>query len=254
MRWYPARRAFVSAQNNQEGGRRQPPIVSCDAKDAAYTVAALMSGDDSPFRTALVVGANTKAFTKTLARFQPALKLKQEIISSEAPDAAVKLPYPDRSFDLIIALDVIAGLPPDMRSLFFRDLVRVASRTAICAAPLGTDLHLLIIRSLINFYRERFHTVHSELAKHVEYGLPTPQEAFSWIRHGEDADIFYAGDIIAYQHAAERIIRQAEQGWLRALLWWLKTHNSISRDPSLNEPETVPIRRHRRFFLYLRRT
>ena len=216
-------------------------------------MSALISDEIPPFHTALVVGTDTKAFTKALARLQPALKLEQKTVSPEHPESAVRLSYPERHFDLVIALDVIAALPPDVRPLFFRELVRLAGRSVICAAPLDTKLHLLLDRSLINFYRERFRTVHSELVKRVDYGLPTPQEAFSWIRHGEDADIFYAGDLAAYQQAAEMLIRRTELGWLRFILWRLTTHFSTFPDPSLNEPETVPMRRHRRFYLQLRR-
>ena len=226
-------------------------LVSCDAADAAYTAAALVSGATPPFESALIVGTDPRAFAKALTAYLPHLTL-----SVHAPDPAASeltLPFADQHADLVIGLDILALLPKAQRPLFFRELARVARRELLAAEPLGTDLQLLIDRSLSTLYHDRFRNVHPDLARLVNYGLPNPQDAFSWLHHGEDADLFYAGDVAAYQATAEHIIRRAQWGWLRSIPLRLMNPAPLESDASLREPETVPRRRHRRMFLFLRR-
>ncbi len=225
-------------------------LISCDAADAAYTAAALLTGATPPFETALIVGPDTRAFAKSLAAYLPHLEL-----SVHAPDPAasdLKLPFADQHADLVIGLDILALLPKAQRPLFFRELAHVARRELLAAEPLGTDLQLLIDRSLSTLCYDLFREIHPDLAKLVDYGLPNPQDAFSWLQHGEDADLFYAGDVTVYQAAAEHLIRRAQLGWLRSIPLRLAKPAPLESDASLREPETVPRRRHRRMFLLLR--
>lgn len=226
-------------------------LLSCDATDAAYTAAALLTGATPRFETALLVGTDTRAFAKSLAAYLP--HLQWSVYAPNPAAVGLKLPFADQHADLVIGLDILALLPKAQRPLFFRELARVAHRELLAVEPLGTDLQLLIDRSLSHLYHNLFRDVHPDLARLVDYGLPNPQDAFSWLRHGEDADLFYAGDVAAYQAAAEHIIRRAHVGWLRSILLSLAKPALLESDASLREPETVPRRRHRRMFVFLRR-
>jgi hypothetical protein len=230
-------------------GARPLKLVSCDAADAAFTIAALIADADPPFRSVLVVGADIKTFVKALAIHVPRLALIGHLLTP----GDVVIPYADRQFDLVIDLDFLALLPVAQRSVFYRELVRVADRECVAAEPLGTDLQVLIDRSLINLYGELFRAVHTELTMIVDYGLPNPHQASSWLRHGEDADMFYAGDVVAYQQTAELLIRRAHQRWWSSLFGRVSPHAHSLSEPALRQPDTVPRRRHRRLFLFFRR-
>ena len=232
---------------------RQPKVVSCDGAAAAEIVAALIADADPPFQTALVVGHDIEAFARNLGKHRPQLALTTHEVRPEELIRNSKLPFSDRQFDLVVDLDLLALLPGDQRPLLFREFLRIAGRESLVAEPLGTDLQLLIDRSLIKLFRELYNSVHTELASHVDYGLPNPQAVFSWLRHGEDADIFYAGDVLAYRQWAEQSVRRASQGWLRSLAARMSDRTFDLTDPSLQIPETVPRRRHRRLFFLVRR-
>ena len=231
-------------------------LISCDAASAAISVAALLADADPQPRTAVVIGPNIRSFVRSLTANLPRLAVTVlEVDAVTLSNQAEPFPFADQQFDLVVSLDLLSLLPRERRLMIFRALTNTARHLTLAAEPLGTDLQQLIDRSLINFYRELFRTDHAGLAALVDYGLPNPQEAFGWIRHGDQAEIFYAGDVLAYQHTAERLIRRAYRLWLRSFPSRLTYLAFIYAEPSLDEPDTFPRRRHRRFFLlHFRRT
>jgi len=81
------------------------------------------------------------------------------------------LPFPDRSFDVVVALDLLEHVAPGRRGLALRELGRVASRRVIVAAPAGSaaiEADRRLARSL--------RRPPPWLQEHLETGLPFPAD------------------------------------------------------------------------------
>lgn len=78
------------------------------------------------------------------------------------------LPFPDQSFDVVLAVDVIGGMSPAIRRNFLEEVVRVARRRAIVTTPRAGALTTedIIYRLTQNRY----------LKPHLEKGLPSEEE------------------------------------------------------------------------------
>ncbi|HEY3295918.1 MAG TPA: hypothetical protein VGL38_10805 [bacterium] len=231
---------------------RSLPLSSLDADDAAGHLANLLGSLAPVPQTVLLIADNYHPLLRKLKRRLPNVAWRT-LSEPVAPAEPFRLPLADRETDAVVVVDVIASLPRERRPGLVREALRIARRDALIAAPLGTDLQRLIEESLTRFHRQLLGTDHPWLAAHLAFGLPTPDEAFSWVRHGEDADMFYAGDVIAYQRMAEHVIRSAPSGHIATLLAQVSKHLLFITGRTELDLETVPMRRHRRLYLHLRR-
>jgi SAM-dependent methyltransferase len=125
-------------------------------------------------RTAIDVGG----VTGQLEAFMPATEVVT--VNVEPPtdvlfDGEV-LPFPDRSFDLAVSLDVLEHIERGERLQHFRELARVARERVLLCCPLGTPEHVEAERDLAEWRRSRTGTSDRYLEEHVERGLPTEEE------------------------------------------------------------------------------
>jgi len=78
------------------------------------------------------------------------------------------LPFPERSFDVVLAVDVLGVMPPETRREFVREVVRAARRKAVLSTPhagaLATE------RVIYDLTGNRY------LQPHLEKGLPAEAE------------------------------------------------------------------------------
>ena len=228
------------------------PLSSLDAADAAGHLAEILREADPPLKTALLMAPQMRPVLRYLKRRLPEVQWRTMRLPSPY-EAQAHLSLADGEVDAVVSLDNLSLQPRDSRPLWFREMVRVARCEVLVAEPLGTDLQRVIEDSLARYYRGIMGTDHPELAAHLAFGLPDPEEVFHWIEHGEDADIFYAGDVIAYQEMAEHVIRSAFSGKIAALLSHITKHMLFDIKRTGLELETVPMRRHRRLYLHLTR-
>ncbi|MCB9366125.1 MAG: hypothetical protein H6506_02995 [Calditrichaeota bacterium] len=194
-----------------------------------------------------------------LSEVEPAF-ISVAITGSHARDLARRL---DGSFqsvvateqdaDVVVSWDEIHLLPATQRREFVAECAKRAKRELLIACPLGTELQAMIYASLAKHCRELDLPVPAELGSALTHGLPDPVDAASWAHGFSDFDLFYAGDVTYFQHQATRFLVDAASSPLRKLLLKLPSANAPSQAEEPLPPETVPMRRHRRLFLLIRK-
>jgi hypothetical protein len=81
------------------------------------------------------------------------------------------LPFPDASFDVTVALDLLEHVPPDDRAQAVREICRVTSLRAVIACPAGAEALAADQRLASRFARSR-RPVPLWLDEHLEHGFP----------------------------------------------------------------------------------
>jgi SAM-dependent methyltransferase len=88
---------------------------------------------------------------------------------------AREMPFDDRAFDVVVALDLLEHVPPADRARVLAELGRVAGRRVIVGCPAGGPA-LAADRRLPALYRGFGHPVPGWLDEHFEFGFPEPGE------------------------------------------------------------------------------
>lgn len=95
--------------------------------------------------------------------------------------SGVKLPFPDKSYDYVISVDMLEHVPENKRPDVVMELLRVAGRSIILAVPCGdfAEDHDKALDELFQQVKgERYHFS----KEHVDNGLPRKEELESCIR------------------------------------------------------------------------
>lgn len=208
-----------------------------DRDSSARYLADLIADADPPMQSLSLIGPRA-------ADLAPRVK-------SLRPDLSVNVG--DTAADVVVSFDAIHLLPASTRTKAVQGIAALAGREIIIACPLGTDLQLTIMRSLVKLAREHGVPVPDDLNLPLQHGLPTPPDAAGWAHGVSDLDLFYAGDVAFFQDCATRHLAGAAlPAWRRTLLKFAAPDvTSVAEQPL--SPETVPMRRHRRLFLILRK-
>lgn len=160
----------------------------------------------------------------------------------------------EQSADVMISWDVVHQLPKDARRAYVARLANLAKRELLIVCPLGTELQTLVYRSLSKLAHEQKLEVPAEIKNAVLHGLPTPQDAANWAHGFPDLDLLYAGDVAFFQEQATQFIARASLNPVRKL--WHSLAAPVVPASGLEAPlppETVPMRRHRRLYLLIRK-
>jgi hypothetical protein len=107
----------------------------------------------------------------------PPHPLMQPVVGS-----ATRLPFPDRSFPIVVCLDVLEHIPPSQRPAFLRELLRVARSRVILAFPSG-DAAKSADRRLVSFYRLCRLPEPNWLEEHQKWPLPSAEELEMQLGH-----------------------------------------------------------------------
>jgi SAM-dependent methyltransferase len=86
------------------------------------------------------------------------------------PADALRQPFEDASFDLVLSLDVLEHIPPERREDFLREIDRLAARWILLGAPFRTEAVEAVERRLT----EGLMREHRFLEEHRLLGLPEP--------------------------------------------------------------------------------
>ena len=88
----------------------------------------------------------------------------------------LNLPFPDRSFEVVAALDVIEHIDKDKREIFVDELCRVSSDSVILSAPVASRENEAADRALFETVKAILKVEHRQLLEHLEKGLPEKEE------------------------------------------------------------------------------
>lgn len=86
------------------------------------------------------------------------------------------LPYPDETFDVVVALDTLEHIAPQHRAAFLREVKRVSRDVVVLSAPHDTQDVALAESALQAFVTARFGEVFETLQEHSDNGLPDAAE------------------------------------------------------------------------------
>jgi len=95
--------------------------------------------------------------------------------------SATKLPFPDRSFEAVIASDVLEHLPPTSREEAVREALRVTRKLAVFGFPSG-PLAYTQDREFLEYHRRLRRVPPDWLVEHMQHPFPTA-DVFSDFRH-----------------------------------------------------------------------
>jgi hypothetical protein len=88
--------------------------------------------------------------------------------------SAADLPLPDRSFDIVLASDILEHIPPDLRTKVIKEAARVADKLIIFGFPCGEAAHNLD-RALRQKYLNKNQPVPGWLEEHMVASFPEPE-------------------------------------------------------------------------------
>jgi hypothetical protein len=86
------------------------------------------------------------------------------------------LPYPDETFDVVVALDTLEHIHPQHRAAFLSETKRVSRDVVVLSAPHDTQHVKLAEAALQAFVTARFGEVFQTLQEHTDNGLPQAGE------------------------------------------------------------------------------
>lgn len=120
--------------------------------------------------------------------------------------SVLELPFPDRSHEAVVSVDVMEHLPPEVRRQAFAELLRVSSRFVWVAFPSGAAA-TRADRRLAALGAKAGRETPGWLRDHLEYGVPDDADARAWphpgFRSGARARVPVAVHmaVVALEHA-----------------------------------------------------
>lgn len=104
-----------------------------------------------------------------------------------------RLPFRDRSFDVVTAADTLEHVPVARREAFVKECCRVARRWAVLAGPYDHPRVAEAEELLQGFLREKLAFEHRYLNEHRELGLPDRAAVEQWCREAGARDVHVIG-------------------------------------------------------------
>ncbi len=126
--------------------------------------------------------------------------------------SGLRTPFADRSRPCVISVDMLEHVPRDVRQAAVDELVRIAGRMLVIAAPVGklAEKH---DREVAARFREVRGAEYRYLREHLEYGLPSEEELRGYVekamqRHGR------SGTVVLRPNANLRLRRFIVERWI----------------------------------------
>jgi SAM-dependent methyltransferase len=134
--------------------------------------------DETPDATVLEVGSGSEGIEywlpgRDVTSVDPAIPGRE--------GDARSLDFPDRSFDVAVALDMLEHIRPEERSTVLRELVRVARRRVILGFPSGKRAFEADV-SLGRMLDRRGQTYTDWLDEHLRHGFPDASDVEAELR------------------------------------------------------------------------
>jgi len=134
------------------------------------------------------------------AFFDQDLVIVSDLISSgnnlEIIGSSTTLPFPDQSFNLVIAVDLLEHILVSERNQALQELTRVSSELVFISAPFDFSLAREAERMVFDFIKEWLGYEHKYLKQHLEIPAPKLFETEAeMIKSGFDTVIFPNGEL-----------------------------------------------------------
>jgi len=104
-----------------------------------------------------------------------------------------KIPVDNASYDIVTSIDVLEHVPPQFRTEFVKELNRIARKSVIISAPLGTKTHAQYEKEELANAEKKNKDI-PYLKEHIELGLPTPELISSFAKQ-YGGEIYYSGHL-----------------------------------------------------------
>lgn len=104
------------------------------------------------------------------------------------------LPFSDKSFDVICAIDVLEHIPKKNRGKFITNLMHIAKKKVILSFPIGTTEHINYEKRIYNLLTNKGTNV-QYLKEHIKFGLPKKDEIEN-LTESYKTKIFYSGNLL----------------------------------------------------------
>jgi uncharacterized membrane protein YfhO/ubiquinone/menaquinone biosynthesis C-methylase UbiE len=127
-----------------------------------------------------------------------------QITTTDIRDADIimkgnKLPFKNSQFDTVASIDTLEHISQKERQIFINDLIRVAKKKIIIAAPLGTKNHQLHEEALLKKLGAK---APPYLKEHVKYNLPTLKQ-IKKLSQNKKTKLFFSGNF----YLSEKLFR-----------------------------------------------
>ncbi len=96
--------------------------------------------------------------------------------------SAVKLPFNDKQFDIVLLSDVLEHLPRDQRKKALGEAVRVGMKAVIIGGPFGSRAAEQD-RELAQFSKKKLGRMHKFFIDHLKFGLPEISDIKSYLKN-----------------------------------------------------------------------
>jgi len=133
--------------------------------------------------------------------------------------SATKLPFKDKSFDVVVNSDMLEHLPQKDRQQAINEIMRVANKTIIIGVPIGKKAHNQD-KKLDQIYLKVHGERHQFLEEQTEFGLP------------KTSDITKSIDIAVKKHNTKYKLTIIPNMNLSIRMWLMK--GWISKNPLTN--------------------
>lgn len=95
------------------------------------------------------------------------------------------LPFTDQAFDLTVSVDTLEHIPPENRSSFLTELIRVTRTAILLAAPFDDPLVIRAEETFQQLLWTHFGEGYDFLEEHRRFGLPHLEQTFQLLQHSE---------------------------------------------------------------------
>ncbi|CAO3383406.1 rhamnosyltransferase WsaF family glycosyltransferase [Azospirillum argentinense] len=149
----------------------------------AFETSPVFQGIEKP--SILDVGSGNTTFTREFLGDRYAIT-RSDTEALNEPDIVrlvpgAPLPFADRSFDIVMSMDVLEHVPTDQRPLFLAEMARVSRHACVVACPNGIPEVDEAEKRFAGLHHALFGP-HRFMDEHREYGLPTPQSVLDALR------------------------------------------------------------------------
>ncbi len=117
--------------------------------------------------------------------------------------SALKIPFEDKSFDVVISVDMLEHLPSTQRKKAIAEILRVTKKEIILAVPTGQE-SLNQDQELAAFYKKINRNNYPFLTEHKSFGLPSKEEIKSQL----------GDNVIMEQNEPLRLRSFLMRGWM----------------------------------------